>query len=160
MLDDNSTVQRQLATEVVVTYVRRNQIGSDQLPGLIATVHQALGQLGKQLEPIAELTPAVPVRRSVPRDHVICLDCGWRGQMLRHLMTRHGLGVEQYRTRWNLQPDHPITAPGYSERRSAKAKQIGLGQHGRATAKSAVPAQPASRRRGRPRSKATSTAPA
>ncbi len=161
MPDDNSTVQRQLATEIVVAYVRRNQFGSDQLPGLIATVHQALGQLGKQPEPIAERTPAVPVRRSVHRDHVICLDCGWRGQMLRrHLMTRHGLGVEQYRTRWNLQPDHPITAPGYSERRSTMAKQIGLGQHGRATAKSAAPAQSASRRRGRPRSKATSTAPA
>jgi predicted transcriptional regulator len=89
----------------------------------------------------------------------VCLECGWRGQMLkRHLATGHGLTVEQYRARWNLSREHPMTAPAYSERRSGLAKQIGLGR-GRGVSReepepvaSEIPAalQPRSRRRGRP----------
>ena len=76
---------------------------------------------------MGERTPAVPIRQSVHRDYVICLECGWRGQMLRrHIANGHELTVEQYRTRWNLSRDHPMTAPGYSERRSTLAKQAGL----------------------------------
>src|SRR6266478_291789 len=70
----------------------------------------------------------VPIRRSVHRDYVVCLECGWRGQMLRRHIAGHGLSVEQYRARWSLRPDHPITAPDYSERRSTIAKQLGLGR--------------------------------
>ena len=71
---------------------------------LISTVHQALAGLGKQPpETGGERTPAVPIRRSVHRDYVVCLECGWRGLMVRrHLATGHGLTVEQYRARWNL----------------------------------------------------------
>jgi hypothetical protein len=83
------TLDRELTSDIVSAYVRRNQIGADQLPVLISTVHQALATVGK---PVAELdrerTPAVPIRRSVHRDYVVCLECGWRGQMLRrHLAT-------------------------------------------------------------------------
>jgi len=156
------TLDRELTTNIVAAYVRRNQIGADQLPVLIATVHQALATVGK---PVAELdterTPAVPIRRSVHRDYVVCLDCGWRGQMLRRHIAGHGLSVEQYRARWSLRPDHPITAPGYSERRSTMAKQLGLGRtRGASVETMAVPEMEAQtapktptprRRPGRPR---------
>ena len=150
----------ELTTNIVAAYVRRNQIGADQLPILISTVHHALASLGKPVAQFArERTPAVPIRRSIHRDYVVCLECGWRGKMLkRHLATGHGLTVEQYRARWNLRREHPMTAPAYSERRSGLAKQIGLGR-GRGVSReepepvaSEIPAapQPRSRRRGRP----------
>ena len=122
-----ATLDRELTTNIVAAYVRRNQIASDQLATLISTVHQALSGLGKPTaETETEPTPAVPIRRSVHRDYVVCLECGWRGLILRrHLITGHGLTVEQYRTRWNLPREHPMVAPGYSERRSSLAKQFG-----------------------------------
>ena len=158
-------VHTELTTNIVAAYVRRNQIGADQLPILISTVHQALASLGK---PVAqfdrERTPAVPIRRSIHRDYVVCLECGWRGKMLRrHLASGHELSVEQYRVRWNLPREHPMTAPSYSEQRSSLAKQIGLGRGRSAPREEPEPvapeipaaAQPRSRRRGRPRSAAT-----
>jgi predicted transcriptional regulator len=125
-----ASINLKSAARIVAAYARRNQIGSDLLAPLISTVHSALGQLGKQpAETVAEPIPAVSVRRSVQHDHVVCLDCGWRGQMLkRHLTTAHGLSVDAYRARWNLPLDHAITAPAYSERRSGLAKQLGLGR--------------------------------
>ena len=97
-----ASLDRELTTSIVAAYVRRNQIPSDQLVTLISTVHQALSALGKPAaETETERTPAVPIRRSVHRDYVVCLECGWRGQMLRrHLATGHELSVDQYRIRW------------------------------------------------------------
>jgi predicted transcriptional regulator len=95
----------------------------------------------------------VPIRRSVHRDFVVCLDCGWKGQMLkRHLNTGYGLTVEQYRTRWNLPREHALTAPAYSKRRSGLAKQFGLGRGGRTSdadlpGSEPVVAQPTPKRR-------------
>ena len=155
----SGSLDRELATKIVAAYVRRNQIGSDQLATLISTVHQALAGLGKPAAEVNEKrTPAVPIRQSVRRDYVVCLECGWRGQMLRrHLATGHGLSVDQYRARWNLPREHPITAPGYSERRSGVAKQIGLGRRRASreepeTVAPKTPAapQPRSRQRGSP----------
>ena len=150
----SATRDRELTTNIVAAYVRRTQIASDQLGMLISTVHQALAGLGKPVTDLyEERTPAVSIRRSVHRDHVVCLECGWRGQILKpHLTTGHGLTVEQYRVRWNLPHEHPMTAPSYSERRSGLAKQLGLGQLGRGsrtTAASKTPTPP--RRPGRPR---------
>ena len=106
-------IENSLST-IVAAYVWQNQIGTNQLPVLISTVHQTFSGLGKPVAEVGgERTPAVPGRRSVHRDHVVCLDCGWRGQMLRRPIAGHGLSVEQYRARWSLRPDHPITAPGY-----------------------------------------------
>ena len=144
----------ELTSNIVAAYVRRNQIGPDQLPVLIGTVHQALLGLGKPAtEANRERTPAVPIRRSVQRNYVVCLECGWKGVMLkRHLATGHGLTVEQYRTRWNLPREHALTAPAYSERRSGLAKQLGLGRGGRTpdadmpVPEPAVAAKPSSRR--------------
>ena len=97
-------INRELTENIVAAYFRRNQVASDQLGELISTVHHALVSLGKTAtEPEGERTPAVPIRRSVHRDYVVCLECGWRGLMVRrHLATGHGLTVEQYRARWNL----------------------------------------------------------
>jgi predicted transcriptional regulator len=148
------TLDRELTTNIVAAYVRHNQIGSDQLPVLISTVRQALIGLSKPAtETEVERTPAVAIRQSVHRDYVVCLDCGWRGQMLRrHVATGHGLSVEQYRARWNLPREHPMTAPSYSERRAALAKQLGLGRLGGGSRTTAAPKTPTPRRRpGRPR---------
>jgi predicted transcriptional regulator len=108
-----ATLDRELTTNIVAAYVRRDQIASDQLPTLTSIVHQALASLGKPSpEASVERTPAVPIRRSVHRDYVVCLECGWRGQMLkRHVATSHRLTVEQYRARWNLPREHPMTGP-------------------------------------------------
>jgi predicted transcriptional regulator len=159
-------LERQLTTNIVAAYVRRSQIPSDQLGTLISTVHQALVGLGK---PAAEMeierTPAVSIRQSVHRDYVVCLDCGWRGLTLRrHLTSRHGLSIDQYRARWNLSREHAITAPSYSERRSGLAKELGLGRGRRSPEKveAVVPETPPapqqrSRRPRRPRSPTTMT---
>jgi predicted transcriptional regulator len=159
--NDNSTEQNQLTANIVAAYVGRNQLRADQLGTLISTVHQALGGLRKPTE--VERTPAVSTRRSVTPNFVVCLDCAWKGKVLRrHLTTAHGLTVDEYRTRWNLPGNHPMTAPAYSERRSAMAKHVGLGRTREASVGTmAVPeaettTQPAPKRRGRPRSEAAS----
>ena len=170
MPDDNSTMRRHRVTEIVAAYVGRNRIAPEQLASLISTVHQALGDLGNPaIDALGERTPAVPIRRSVHRDHVVCLECGWKGQVLRrHLSAAHGLSVDEYRARWNLRADHAVTAPAYSERRSMMAKEFGLGRGRPASAKktgvpeteTATAPKPSSKLRGRPRSKPTMAAPA
>jgi len=143
----------QLVTKIIASYVSHHNIAPDQIPDLISSVHRTIDNLGKPVEPQGILTPAVPVRRSVTRDAVICLECAWKGKMLRrHLSTRHGLTAEQYLKRWNLPSDHPLTAPAYSAQRSTLAKELGLGRGGRQSA--AAPAGGARPRRGRPRSAA------
>jgi predicted transcriptional regulator len=116
--------------EIVAAYVGNNTISPDQLPTLITTVSQALSGLGQEpAAPAASLSPAVPIRRSVGTDAITCLDCGYKGQMLkRHLTTSHGLGVDEYRTRWGLGADYPMVASNYAARRSELAKSIGLGR--------------------------------
>jgi predicted transcriptional regulator len=109
-----ASVERALAAaKIVGAYVQHNQIAPEQMASLISTVLQALANLGRSAaaSPV-ERTPAVSIRRSVQRDFVVCLDCGWKAQVLRrHLSTAHGLTVEQYRERWNLPADHAMTAP-------------------------------------------------
>jgi predicted transcriptional regulator len=146
-------VYPQLVTKIITSYVSHHSLAPEQIPELISSVHRTIDNLGKPTQPQAPLIPAVPVRRSVQRDAVICLDCGWKGKMLRrHLSTRHGLSAEQYLRRWNLASDHPLTAPTYSEQRSTLAKELGLGRGGR---RARVAGNSASRgRRGRPRSAA------
>src|SRR5215475_10399647 len=126
---------RPLTAKIVGSYLRHHNVGASQLPDLIAIVHRSLGGLGQQ--PLAKeaLTPAVSVRQSVRHDYVVCLDCGHRGKTLRrHISSRHGLSRAEYLRRWGLQPDHPLTAPAYSERRSTLAKRFGLGRKATAAA--------------------------
>ena len=120
---------RSLVAEIVSAYVRKNQIAPADTPALINTVYQSLSAAGKAPEPEQNRTPAVPIRQSVRPNYVVCLDCGWRGKMLRrHVQSAHGLTPEQYRERWKLSSDHPLTAPAYSEQRSTLAKKVGLGR--------------------------------
>src|SRR6516165_560730 len=115
--------------KIVESYVRHHKLGSDQLADLITSVHRAIGRLGQPPEPDEVLTPAVSVRRSVHRDYVVCRDCGYRGKTLRrHISTRHGLSPDEYRRRWGLRSNDPLTAPVYSEHRSTMARARGFGR--------------------------------
>ena len=129
-----------LTARIVVSYVRHHRLVPDQLADLITSVHRAIGQLGQPLEPEEVLTPAVSIRQSVNRDIVVCLDCAYRGKTLRrHIATRHGLSPDEYRQRWGLRSNHPLTAPAYSEHRSIMAKAR---EFGRKLATPAAPAEP------------------
>ena len=133
-----------LVSRIVGSYVKKNHVPPADLPIVISTVYKSLIALGRVAEPAPTIAPAVSVRQSVRPGYVVCLECGARARMVRkHLRQRHGLSPAQYRSKWSLSPDHPITAPTYSEERSAYAKQIGLGRKvircriGRHTKKSA-----------------------
>ena len=146
MPDDQPTApaNRELAARIVAAYVRRNQVGLDQIPALISTVHQALAGLGKpEPKDAGRRIPAVSVRRSVRPNYLVCLDCGRRSKMLRrHLADAHRLSTDEYRKRWNLRSDYPMVAPAYSERRSGLAKQFGLGRGGRPFTASGTASEP------------------
>ena len=118
-----------LTAKIVVSYVRHQRLGPDQLSDLITSVRRAIGQLGQPPEPEEVLTPAVSVRRSVRQDYVVCLGCGYRGKTLtRHIAMRHSLSGDEYRQRWGLRSNHPLTASAYSEHRSTMAKALGFGR--------------------------------
>lgn len=126
-----------LTSDIVSAYASNNQLRSDDLPGLIRSVHATLqglegGAAPEEAAPEDEsepLTPAVPIDQSVREDAVICLECGKAFKTLkRHLMTEHGLDPATYRERWQLSKDYPLVAPSYSKTRAATAKQIGLGR--------------------------------
>ena len=154
MAEDSSSqnVDPHLVAEIVRGYVAKNSVAVDQLGALIAMVHRTLSGLGENAPGALPdpLTPAVPIRRSVQPDHVVCLECGFRAVTLRrHLRVAHGLEPAAYRVRWKLATDHALTAPAYSERRSTMAKQLGLGR------KRAEAETPTRARRGRRRQVAT-----
>ena len=136
---ETKKVASHLTAKIVRSYVRHHTVGAAQLSDLITTVHRALGELGRPNHPEELRTPAVSVRRSVHQDYVVCLDCGYRGKTLRrHINRQQGLSRDEYRERWGLQNDHPLTAPAYSERRSMLAKELGLGRKPKARAAPAV----------------------
>jgi predicted transcriptional regulator len=116
------------AAEIVSSYLAKNQVAPSDLPRLISSVYQSLRSLGQLPDP--ELpSPAVPIRQSVHRDYVVCLECGWRGLTLRrHIGLKHGASPNEYRAKWGLAANHALTAPAYSARRAEIAKQSGLGQ--------------------------------
>ncbi len=121
----------ELVADIVGAYVSKNSVPVSDLPNLIGQVHSALQQTatGKQ-EPQGEAQqPAVPVRRSVQPDAITCLECGKKFKSLRrHLRTDHHLEPQEYRAKWGLKPDYPMTAPNYSASRSDLAKKLGLGR--------------------------------
>jgi predicted transcriptional regulator len=130
-----------LTAEIVSKYVAHHKLDASQLSDLITTVHRAISHLSEPDKPEEIRTPAVSVRRSVQHDYVVCLDCGYRGKTLRrHIGTRHGLSRDEYRQRWGLKSDHPLTAPAYSERRSTMARELGLGRKARIETPSSTPA--------------------
>ena len=116
--------------EIVSAHVANNAIAGHEVGVLIQSVFDALRGLATGEPTVSvELTPAVPIRRSVTDDHLVCLDCGKKMKMLkRHLMTEHGLTPEEYRARWGLKSDYPIVAATYSAQRQDLAKRFGLGR--------------------------------
>jgi predicted transcriptional regulator len=122
-----------LAVEIISAHVSNNAMQTDQLPGLIQQVFDTLSTVEKKSAAPIRPEPAVPVKKSVLSDRIICLDCGKHFSMIkRHLMTDHRLTPEQYRRRWQLLPSYPLVALAYAETRSALAKKFGLGRKGSA----------------------------
>src|SRR5215472_14783614 len=125
-----------LPADIVTAHVSNHALPADQLPGLVQRVFQSLATVEQATTAPVRPDPAVPIRRSVQSDHIVCLDCGKHFSMLkRHLMNDHKLTPEQYRQRWQLPPAYPIVAPAYVKTRSAIAKKIGLGRSRGAAAK-------------------------
>ncbi len=111
-------------TRIVAAHVANNPIAVTDVPGLIATVHQALAALGPE-----EPAPAVPIKQSVKPEYIVCLDDGKKLKMLkRHLRTAYNMTPDDYRKRWGLPSDYPMVAPNYAATRSKLAKKIGLGR--------------------------------
>jgi len=130
---NNSADLLKLTAEIVAAHVSNNTLPSSELPQLIAQVHASLSDTGKAVSTEERPAPAVPVKKSVMPDHIVCLEDGKKLKMLkRHLKTSYDMTPEQYRERWGLPADYPMVAPNYAKRRSALAKEIGLGKRGRA----------------------------
>jgi predicted transcriptional regulator len=133
MMDDKvETIE--MTAEIVAAYVENNTISTTDLPALIQSVHRALNSISTGVETVetAPKEPAVPVRRSITPDHLVCLEDGRKFKSLkRHLRTKYNLSPEDYRAKWGLPKDYPMVAPNYAKARSDLAKQMGLGQGGR-----------------------------
>jgi predicted transcriptional regulator len=123
-----------LTSQIVSAHVAYNLTHPERLPALIHSVYQALSHVGSTAPPVSERPePAVPIRRSVFPDYIVCLEDGRRLKMLkRHLSARYGMTPEAYRRRWGLPADYPMVAPNYAERRSNLAKTTGLGRRAEA----------------------------
>lgn len=119
-----------LSVDIVSAFVSNNPVPAPELPGLIAAIHATLHGLGEPaITPIEELRPAVPVRRSVQPDFIVCLEDGKKFKSLkRHLRTAYNMSPEDYRAKWGLNADYPMVAPNYASQRSELAKKMGLGQ--------------------------------
>ena len=126
-----------LAADIVSAYVTHNSVPPGGLPALIESIHSSLTNLGAvEAVPEAEaLVPAVPIWKSITPGFLICLDDGKKFKSLKRHLASHGMTPDQYRARWNLPKDYPMTAPDYAAKRSALAKSIGLGQKRKGTAK-------------------------
>lgn len=121
----------EMTTSVVAAYLSNNSVASSQIPEVIQTVHHALkGLSGGRREPEPEpLKPAVPIKKSVTPEYIVCLEDGKQLKMLkRHLRTTYDMTPEEYRTKWGLPADYPMVAPNYAQQRSDFAKKIGLGK--------------------------------
>jgi predicted transcriptional regulator len=138
----------ELAADIVSAYVSNNSVPSADLPMLLNSIYAALTKTaqGESQESEAQLVPAVPVKRSITPDYLVCLDDGKKFKSLkRHLRTTYDLSPEQYRAKWGLPADYPMVAPNYAKARSELAKTMGLGQQRKKT----VAAQPATPAKGR-----------
>lgn len=119
---------RMAATRLVVAYVGHNPVAPTEVPGLLRSICDALAGLGRESAAPPARDPAVPVQQSLQRDHIVCIECGRKLKVLkRHLRGSHGLTPKEYRGRWSLAEDYPMTAPVYAAKRAEMARKIGLG---------------------------------
>jgi predicted transcriptional regulator len=124
----------ELAADIVSAYVSNNSIAVTDLPSLIGEVHQALLKVstGAADQPTEAPKPAIPVKKSITPDYIVCLEDGKKFKSLkRHLRTQYNMSPEEYREKWGLPADYPMVAPNYAQARSQLAKQMGLGQQRR-----------------------------
>ena len=131
---DNTSTFIELTATIVSAYVSNNSVPSAELPALIGQVHSALTRVSSAgVEALGEgLKPAIPIKKSITSDYIICLEDGKKFKSLkRHLRTQYNLTPEQYREKWALGSDYPMVAPNYAAARSRLAKQMGLGQQRR-----------------------------
>jgi predicted transcriptional regulator len=130
MTTDTNAIAVELTADIVSAYVSHNALSREDLPGVIQSVYDKLTSLNAPaIEAAPELVPAVPIRKSVTPEYIICLEDGSKHKsMKRYLQRRFNLTPEQYRAKWGLPADYPMAAPAYSARRSALAKKSGLGR--------------------------------
>jgi len=132
MIEKSEVIE--MTADIVSAYVGNNAVTAADLPGLIQSVHRALTGISSGVETaeVAPKEPAVPIRRSITPDFLVCLEDGRKFKSLkRHLRTKYNMSPEEYRAKWGLPKDYPMVAPNYAKARSDLAKQMGLGQGGR-----------------------------
>lgn len=119
-------------TQIVAAHLSNNQIAAEDIPALIQRVYKTLANVNGETAVTSERPqPAVPIKRSVTPEYIICLEDGKKLKMLkRHLKTAYNMSPEEYRERWGLSADYPMVAPSYATKRSKLAKDIGLGKRG------------------------------
>jgi predicted transcriptional regulator len=142
-MSDNATDTRilSLTAQIVSAHVSNNALQAEALPALIQSVFKTLSGAGREAAQPGRPQPAVPVKRSVFADYIVCLEDGKKLKMLkRHLKTSYDMTPEQYRERWELPASYPMVAPNYAAHRSSLAKKIGLG-----TKRAKAPAKPAAK---------------
>lgn len=128
----------ELAADIVSAYVSNNSVPASDLPALISEVHSALLRVtaGQPIAVAETPKPAVPPKKSITNEHLICLEDGRKFKSLkRHLRTQYNMSPDEYREKWGLPPDYPMVAPNYAKARSNLAKQMGLGQQRRRATK-------------------------
>lgn len=148
-MDDEAQSLMEMTAEIVAAYVGSNTVAANQIPGLISSVHSALANINEPPPaPEPETTKKTPaqVRKSITPDALISFEDGKPYKTLKRHLAGRGLTIAEYKTKWGLPNDYPSTAPNYSAQRSALAKQLGLGQGGRAAPEGAP-----TRGRGRPK---------
>ncbi|MEL6415576.1 MAG: MucR family transcriptional regulator [Pseudomonadota bacterium] len=117
------------ASDIVSAYVSNNPIQSEDLPSLIRDVHSTLKELKSAYGAVVAPEPAIPIKKSITDDFLICLEDGKKFKSLkRHLRSKYGMSPEEYREKWGLPYDYPMVAPSYARKRSALAKEMGLGK--------------------------------
>jgi predicted transcriptional regulator len=125
-----------LTAQIVSAHVSNNTVTTDALPALIQEVYRSLAGVGLEAAAPSKPQPAVPIKKSVFADYIVCLEDGKKLKMLkRHLKTAYNLTPDQYRERWDLGADYPMVAPSYAKHRSSLAKKIGLGTKPRSRAR-------------------------
>jgi predicted transcriptional regulator len=140
----------ELTADIASAYVSNNTVAAGDLPSVIQSIFKALTAVDGPVEaPELPKTPAVPIKKSLTEDYLICLEDGRKFKSLkRHLRTKYNMSPEDYRAKWGLPKTYPMVAPAYAAARSQLAKQMGLGQGGRPPAKAAAKTVVA---RGRPK---------
>jgi predicted transcriptional regulator len=123
----------ELTADIASAYVSNNAVAAGELPSVIQSIFKALTAVDGPVEaPEQPKTPAVPIKKSLTDDYLICLEDGRKFKSLkRHLRTQYNMSPDEYREKWNLAPDYPMVAPNYAKARSTLAKQMGLGQQRR-----------------------------